>query len=395
MADSSPYSSASSRASYPVFIPLAETLLLHLNWAKAGLIDAFRWDYAAKLITSDAEIQGNVLKSGLLNGVSLVSIWVFEFLVGLASRRHGSQVDPASERGFVHRNLGWFYQALWLAPIVGTSLYLNSAWCSVVARRAFILQHGNRAVAQQQSVGYTGMLNSLATSAYRGVMILSCALLSLVLSSIPLTRFVLGPILAFAFFCWVDSYYCFEGAWVARGFSLPRRVRHIEERWAYYLAFGMPAAFLCNWGNSLTNAAIFALIYPYYIIMATRSRPLPADPYNPIPSEGADVIRYPSPFVPLQLPIFRPVILMNNLIVRILTVGAGGKRTASPSLSSTGAGAKFRRKGAGGSVDGFDNIEEGGDTETIELHASAGSQPTPPSLAAGRRRVNIGRKKLD
>ena len=74
---------------------------------------------------SDAEIQGNVLKSGLLNGVSLVSIWVFEFLVGLASRRHGSQSGSGSERGFIHRNLGWFYQALWLAPIVGASLYLN------------------------------------------------------------------------------------------------------------------------------------------------------------------------------------------------------------------------------------------------------------------------------
>ena len=74
---------------------------------------------------SDAEIQGNVLKSGLLNGVSLTSIWVFEFLVGLASRRHGSQSDLPSERGFIHRNLGWFYQALWLTPIVGASLYLN------------------------------------------------------------------------------------------------------------------------------------------------------------------------------------------------------------------------------------------------------------------------------
>ena len=50
MTDSSPYSIASSRASYPIFIPLTETLLLHLNWAKAGLIDAFRWDYAVKLI---------------------------------------------------------------------------------------------------------------------------------------------------------------------------------------------------------------------------------------------------------------------------------------------------------------------------------------------------------
>jgi etoposide-induced 2.4 mRNA len=165
------------------------------------------------------------LKSGLLNGVSLISIWIFEFLVSLASRKHGSPADSLSERGFVHRNLGWFYQALWLGPIVGASLYLNvcesvlprghcfdirdiclqSAWCNVVARRAFTLQHGNRAVVQQQPVGYAGMLNSVATSAYRAVMIFSCALLSAVLSSIPLSRLMLGPILAFAFFCWVDS----------------------------------------------------------------------------------------------------------------------------------------------------------------------------------------------
>ena len=51
MVDSPPLSFPSSRASYPVFIPLADTLLLHLNWAKAGLIDAFRWDFAVKLIT--------------------------------------------------------------------------------------------------------------------------------------------------------------------------------------------------------------------------------------------------------------------------------------------------------------------------------------------------------
>jgi len=227
-------------------------------------------------------------------------------------------------------------------------------------------------------------------------MILSCALLSVVLGSIPLTRFTLGPVLSFAFFCWVDSYYCFEGAWIARGFSLPRRVRHIEERWAYYLAFGLPAAFLCNWGNSLTNAAIFALIYPYYIIMATRSRPLPVDPYNPIPSDGSEVVRHPSPFVPLRLPIFRPVILMNDLIVRALSVGAGGKRVTSPSPPPNDVSSKFGRKTGGyGFADGFDSIEEGGDTETIELHARTASQPAPTPSGAGRRRVNIGRKKLD
>lgn len=33
-------------------------------------------------------------------------------------------------------------------------------------------------------------------------------------------------------------YYCFEFLWISRGLSLARRVRHIEERWGYYLAFG-------------------------------------------------------------------------------------------------------------------------------------------------------------
>ena len=128
--------------------------------------------------------------------------------------------------------------------------------------------------------------------------------------------------------------------------------------------------------------------------MATRSRPLPADPYHPIPSEGSEVIRYPSPFVPLRLPIFRLVILMNDFIVRALSVGAGGKRAASPSAPPSSASSKFRRKGEGyGSIDGFDSIEEGGDTETVELHASEASRPMP--TPAVRQRVNIGRKKLN
>lgn len=63
--------------------------------------------------------------------------------------------------------------------------------------------------------------------------------------------------------------------------SLSRRIRHLEERWAYYLAFGLPffllgllpltpfkyiiglpSTAICTWGTGLANAAIFALIFP-------------------------------------------------------------------------------------------------------------------------------------
>ena len=87
---------------------------------------------------------------------------------------------------------------------------------------------------------------------------------------------------------------------------------------------------------------------------------------------------------------------MNDLIVRALSVGAGGKRAASPSSPSNGVSSKLGRKTGGyGFADGFDSIEEGGDTEIIELHSGATSQSAPTPSVAGRRRVNIRRKKLD
>lgn len=87
---------------------------------------------------------------------------------------------------------------------------------------------------------------------------------------------------------------------------------------------------------------------------------------------------------------------MNDLIVRALSVGAGGKRATSPLTSPNYVDSKSGRKnGRYGFAEGLDSIEEGGDTETIELHARPASQSTPTPSVAGRRRVNLGRKKLD
>lgn len=87
---------------------------------------------------------------------------------------------------------------------------------------------------------------------------------------------------------------------------------------------------------------------------------------------------------------------MNDIIVRALSVSAGSKRATSPPTSSGAMSSKYGTKGGGYRLaDGFDNIEEGGDTETIELQAGPASRPTPALSAAGRRRVNIGRKKMD
>ncbi|TFK42988.1 etoposide-induced protein 2.4-domain-containing protein [Crucibulum laeve] len=362
---------ASSRSFYPTFLSFQDSALLQFKWAWRGLYDAFRWNVVLYAVTSDAEIRANIYKSVLLNTLSLTSIYTFDLLL---------QPLVRDQQKWFHRNIGWFYQVLWLLPVVGISFYLNSSWCTIIAKRTYTLQHGSRAAAQQQPATYTGMLTALATSAYRGVMVVTSVAVSFGLASIP----YVGPVAGFIFYCWIDAYYCFEFVWIARGLSLSRRIRHIEERWAYYFAFGLPSAALCMWGSGLANAALFALIYPVYIILAMHARPVPADPYNPLPPISAanpnevDVIRHPSPFVPIRIPIFVLVIWLNDIIVSVLSVG-GGKpvKNRGPERSRAFS-------------DATENAEEGGGIE-LNTVSSVSSRPVRPSSG----RINIGRRKLD
>lgn len=84
--------------------------------------------------------------------------------------------------------------------IITQFLAVQSSWCNLIAKRSFLLQHGNRA-AHQQPVTYNGMLTMLATSAYRAVMILTSVIVSFALGSIPFA----GSWISFAFMCWVNS----------------------------------------------------------------------------------------------------------------------------------------------------------------------------------------------
>ncbi|KAL5529010.1 hypothetical protein ACEPAG_4984 [Sanghuangporus baumii] len=338
-----------AKSSYPSFLSLSETLSLQLLWSWKGLVDAFRWDIVVSTVASDAEIRANMLKSLLLNLLSLLSIYVFDLLL---------QPLVRDQQRWLHRNMGWFYRVLWLFPVVGASLYLNSSWCSIVANRVYSLRHGSRKAAPST---YTGILTALATSAYRAVMICTSVVITFALGYIPVVGYTAG----FIFFCWVDAYYCFEFIWVARGLSLAQRIGHLEERWAYYLVFGLPSSALCMWGSTLANAAVFALVLPSYIIMAMHAKPVPPNPYNPVPVPSeTGTIRYPSPFVPIRIPIFAPVVWINDRIVRLLSVG--GRRSQQ---YSRGVGMDKKKEMSDTTVE---SVEEGsGDGTSAEALRSA------------------------
>lgn len=327
----------------------------------------------ALFCSSDVEVRTNVLKSLLLNSLSLASIYTFDFVL-LLIFPHGR-----NEQQWLHRNIGWFYNILWVLPVVTISLYLNRTWSSTIASRTFALQHGSRNHHHTpEQASYGGMLTAIATSAYRAIMVCTSVAVPFLLRMLPIPY--AGEVAGVLLFCWVDAYYCFEFVWIAKGMSLSQRVRHLEDRWAYYLAFGLPSTVLCTWSSSLASAAIFALVFPAYIIMATHARPVPLDPYHPVAStrysdkNTTDTETYPSPFIPIRLPVFAPVLWLNDRIIELLNIVAGG---------STGAQIRQERMRS----PELDRTESG--TQGVEMNA------LPRRTVAGQRVTIVGTRKFE
>ena len=114
--------------------------------------------------------------------------------------------------------------------------------------------------------------------------------------------------------------------------------------------------------------------------MAIHARPAPIDPYNPA---GGDPIRHPSPFVPIRIHVFTPVVWLNDIIIRIISlVGHVG----GPRPSST---ASRHRRVPSDSVDSVESAEEGG---SIPLEPIA---PQLPPTSGTRIRVSRGAKGTD
>lgn len=58
---------------------------------------------------------------------------------------------------------------------------------------------------------------------------------------------VVGPIIAFAYTCWLTSLYSFEYTWINEGWSVQRRLDYFERHWAYFFGFGVPFTLITFW----------------------------------------------------------------------------------------------------------------------------------------------------
>ena len=77
---------------------------------------------------------------------------------------------------------------------------------------------------------------------------------------------------------------------------------------------------------------------------------VPARPYNPVPSitkaNGDTSYPIPSPFIPIRLPVFRIVIMLNEFVVKLIDIGIGGRQSRQSEQS--------RKKSLGGEIEGLE-----------------------------------------
>lgn len=117
--------------------------------------------------------------------------------------------------------------------------------------------------------------------------------------------------------------------------------------------------------------------------MAMHAHPVPVDPYNPT-GDHHDRLRHPSPFLPIRIPVFTPVVWLNDLVIRAISiVGLFGGPV--PQAEPVDVARARRARALSESVE---SVEEG-EGITMQTSPTVGFN-TAPRVVSTRVRVSRG-----
>ncbi|CAI5712862.1 unnamed protein product [Hyaloperonospora brassicae] len=212
-------------------------------------------------------------KCFVLNGlIFLGSIYFFDQVVipvihlfgellhrSLTTNGTTSQVDDVRDRvdGFVFL----LYQVLWMYPIYSISFILNTIWYQEIADDAYVQLHGKPSP--------TAVTDMIRDEMYRAILVAFFLLQTVLSYLIP----VVGPATSFIHLSWLYSLYCFEYKWSLAGWSLERRLAHLEQNWAYFAGFGSPFTLATFFVPNFVSKGIFALLFPVFLLQAIACDP--------------------------------------------------------------------------------------------------------------------------
>ncbi|KAK6910213.1 hypothetical protein I203_104245 [Kwoniella mangroviensis CBS 8507] len=248
-----------------------------IDHLRMGLRDAVRLERSWELVWSDRELRTLVLKSTLINILSLISLslgslFFSPFLVHPLSELMESKT----------KKMGMWYNLLLSWPVFVVCFWINASWGPSISKRAQAILHPSHrfqpspvstpTTSAPPSSTQTSTIAPFAKvfqAITRILLISDFTLISRLIGLIPF----FGRWMSFTYMCVIDAYYCFEWNFTSKHWPLDHRISYMQDRTAYMIGFGLPATFLTSFGPPLVTMAIFALIYPFFVLQAIQAKP--------------------------------------------------------------------------------------------------------------------------
>ncbi|OCF36736.1 hypothetical protein I316_01332 [Kwoniella heveanensis BCC8398] len=246
----------------------------------AGLRDGLKLEKSWNLVWSDRELRTLVLKSTMINLLSLLLLSLSSLIF---SPLLVHPISPTMETRT--KEIGMWYNILLSWPVFVVCFWVNASWGPSISRRAQSTLHPSHRFQPSPASTPTSAtpssfsskkadLNSspyswVFTAVARILLISDFTLVSRLIGMTPLV----GRLAAFAYMCVIDAYYFFEWNFLQKHWPLDHRIQYMQDRTAYMFGFGLPATFITSFGPPLVKMAVFALIYPFFVLQAIQSRP--------------------------------------------------------------------------------------------------------------------------
>ncbi|OXH39368.1 etoposide-induced 2.4 mRNA [Cryptococcus neoformans] len=249
---------------------LTDRVGIGLRNVRHGMKDALRMDRSVNLVWNDRELKTLIIKSTLINLLSLLLLSLSS-LIFSPILVHPASTDMQTRT----KAIGMWYNILLSWPVFVVCFWINANWGPEISKRAQVLLHPTyrhqpsvwgTPKSTQMATGYTAKFFS---SAIRVLLISDFTLVSRLIGVIPL----IGWLCALVYMSIISSYYCFEWTFSTKNWSLDYRIKYLQARLAYMFGFGFPVTLMTSFGPPLVAMAIFALVYPFFVIQALLSNP--------------------------------------------------------------------------------------------------------------------------
>jgi len=227
-----------------------------------GSWDALRYLHLTySLLRGSTTIRDFMKHTVLLNAVVLLGTYsLFEYIllphfVGLLGP------SPGTYGKIVRYYLICLFYGAWLIPVYSVSYAFNAQWTNRIAARTYY--HVYQRNGESAAVGdiFIGFMRPI----YRSVIISFFIILSfLIYFFLPFV----GSYLYFVCLCWIYSLSIFEYTWANRQIRFIKNLEFFEQRWTYFLGFGIPVTALSFFLDIIPSYCVLSIALPLFIPVA-------------------------------------------------------------------------------------------------------------------------------